>query len=136
MKKIPGFSLTEIIIVMAIIALLASLGIYGLSVAQRTSRDDERKIVASNISTAVDNYFRSNGFYPNSSTDITWSQNQVVVGSATIPLVGPKRYSATATDATKTRYFYQRDTRGYVLCTLLESGSWYKIGLGSTACPS
>jgi general secretion pathway protein G len=65
-----GFTLIEILIVMIIIAFLASLSAGSFQSSQRKSRDARRKADLNSISTALEAYYNDKGEYPNSSVDL------------------------------------------------------------------
>lgn len=62
MKK--GFTLIEILIVVAIIAILTSVVIIGLGPAQRSGRDTRRAADLRQVQNALELYFQRCGFYP------------------------------------------------------------------------
>lgn len=64
-----GFTLIEILIVMIIIAFLASLSAGSFQSSQRKSRDARRRSDLHTLSTALEAYYNDKGEYPNSSVD-------------------------------------------------------------------
>lgn len=63
MKK-SGFTLIELIIVMAILAVLASIGVSAFTTTQKKSRDSGRKANLKAIATALEYYYNDKGKYP------------------------------------------------------------------------
>lgn len=61
-----GFTLVEILIVVAIIGILASVAIVGLGPVQRRGRDTRRISDMRNAQTALELYFSKCGYYPGS----------------------------------------------------------------------
>lgn len=59
-----GFTLLELIIVIAIIGILATLGLTSFTGAQQKARDTKRKGDLKAIQNAVEQYFTDNGGYP------------------------------------------------------------------------
>gem|GEM_PF-400200 len=59
-----GFSLLELLVAMAIMAILASIAVYGLSDAGANSRDAKRQADVRLIQAAVELYKNKNGVYP------------------------------------------------------------------------
>jgi prepilin-type N-terminal cleavage/methylation domain-containing protein len=59
-----GFTLIEILIVVAIIAILASVVLVGLGPTQQAGRDARRLSDLRGVQTALELYFSSCGFYP------------------------------------------------------------------------
>jgi type II secretory pathway pseudopilin PulG len=134
LKNYKAFSMVEIVVSLAVIALLLGLGTYGFSIVQRSSRDEQRKSFLSEIRSAVDHYFLVNGYYPASGDfQFSGSGDQLTVGTRQFHLVGHKKASG-ATDANSTKYYYEKDTYGYIICALQESGSWLEVGDGAGAC--
>ena len=60
-----GFTLVELLVVIAIIGILATLLILQLGVARQRARDVQRISHITQIQTALEFYFDSNGSYPN-----------------------------------------------------------------------
>ena len=60
MKRKGGYTLIELIVVVAIIALLAAMSVLAFSRQQAKSRDTKRKADLSNINTALQNYVSEN----------------------------------------------------------------------------
>lgn len=137
MHRRHAFSLVELVVVMAVIALLTVGGIAGYNLAQQTSRDQERKSTLVVISTSVDNYFRKNGRYPGNGELVFQTNTVTIFGQVVTELKGYLSYVSTGdSTATQTRYAYFRDGRGYIVCAKLESGIWDKVGIGSQQCPT
>jgi prepilin-type N-terminal cleavage/methylation domain-containing protein len=60
-----GFSLIELLVIIAVIGILASIAIYSLSGAQRKARDSERKHNLTLFRTGLSGYYDGNNFvYP------------------------------------------------------------------------
>ena len=95
-----GFTLIEILIVVAIVAVLSSLVLVGLSSVQKKSRDARRVADLNQVQKAVQLYFQRCGFYPGgtncSPRSLTpfWSQLRSVLlesdlGILNIPATNP-----------------------------------------------
>jgi general secretion pathway protein G len=63
-KSRQGFTLIEILIVVAIIAILASVVLVGLGPTQRAGRDARRLSDLHNIQTGLELYYNKCGYYP------------------------------------------------------------------------
>ena len=73
MKFRTGFTLVEIMIVVAIIAIIASIAIPNLVRAQQMARDAKRIADLKQIRNALELFFSDNGYYPQS--DCGWDCN-------------------------------------------------------------
>lgn len=70
MKKSRGFTLVELMIVIAVIAILATMGLVGFSRAQKSGRDTDRSQRAKGLQVALECLYGIDGVYP-SSLDFT-----------------------------------------------------------------
>ena len=68
-KKINAFTLIELIVVIAIIGILASVIYPSFSNYQKKGRDGKRLADIKNIASALDQYYLDNGSYPTSTQD-------------------------------------------------------------------
>ena len=64
MRKIKSFTIVELLIVMAIIAVILSLSIYGIGAVQRAQREALRQNDIKNIQTFIQNFYNQYQFYP------------------------------------------------------------------------
>ncbi len=67
MKKQAGFTLMELIVVMAILGLLATIGLNSFRSSQLKSRDGKRKSDLEQVQRALEMYHNDYGRYPDSS---------------------------------------------------------------------
>lgn len=85
MKKQQGFTLVELLVVMAIIGLLIGLALAGLNVARMNQRDTARRSAVNDLRTQVEAFAGNNGgSYPNGAgagKDITASGTKITVGT-------------------------------------------------------
>lgn len=106
-----AFSLLELLIVVAIIGILVSVGVVSYSTAQKKSRDSRRTADMKAVQAAFEQYYAdNNGSYPSScaAVDVTYLP-------AGIP-VDPKTGTSYTVGATCS-------LTSYCFCALLESGS-------------
>ena len=71
---VAGFTIVEILVVIAIISTLAGLLMSGVMIARTKVRKDQTKISLANIGMALKNYRTDMGDYPSGSGDITSSE--------------------------------------------------------------
>jgi type II secretion system protein G len=70
LKKIKGFTLVEILIVIAIIAILAAIAVPNLLRARINANDASAKATLKTISNALENYMSTNQNYPPETTSL------------------------------------------------------------------
>lgn len=111
-----GFTLIEILIVVAIIGILASVVVVGLGPAQKRGRDARRVSDLRSVQTALELYYGKNGQYPTSGIS-SWTDFAGVLTSAGI---GTNQIPRDPT--TSRSYVYRVDAAGttYVLGAQLE----------------
>ena len=125
MKK--GFTLIEILIVVAIIAILASVVLIGLGPTQRIGRDSRRLADLRQVQNALELYFNKCGYYPGEvqsgsacglrgGSPANWDALNTALRGSTIGVVGniPNDPSSGRT------YTYGSDGVSYVLGAQLE----------------
>jgi prepilin-type N-terminal cleavage/methylation domain-containing protein len=117
MESKRGFTLIEILIVVAIIGILASVVLVGLGPVQRRGRDARRISDLRQIQTALELYYNQNGKYPAAGSGNTVPRSTLV--PAVVPNV-PKDPNGT----TEYGYGTDADQASYVVeATLEESGN-------------
>ncbi len=128
-----AFTLIELVIGMAVVAVLITLGIVGISIVQKNSRDVERANAITSITNIINDYRKQNLSVPNK-VNVVFDNGQVsIVGFKNFALKGFLSPSAN-TDISNTRYYYSNISNSdYVLCVQLESGSIK--GSGTSQCP-
>lgn len=128
-KKLKAFTLIELMVAMAIIAVLMGLSLFGISTANRISRDNQRRAAVKDVAAALTAHYAQNSEYP--STIQFHTSGNVVVGTQTVPLNGIAKPGST-TDGAQTAYCYKVVSGGYKLGSILESGGFFDLGLGTS----
>lgn len=113
MDKNRGFTLIEILISVAIIGVLATIGIISYSKAQIIARDSKRKDDLRALQTALELYYQRNRFYPpgssscaadanyQSNTSTSWDSFSTILNSTYI-----SKLPNDPINNTTTRYYY------------------------------
>jgi type IV pilus assembly protein PilA len=83
-----GFTLIELMVVIAVIGILAAIALVSLTGVQRTARDAQRKSDVSSYKTALERYYADNQAYPTSSV-ATGDVSAPAVTAGSIFAAGP-----------------------------------------------
>jgi prepilin-type N-terminal cleavage/methylation domain-containing protein len=138
-----AFTLVELLVVMVIIGILIGLAVFGLSAAQKSARDTNRRNDVRNIVNALETYaIKNGGAYPGAATlggsgdsrtfDITTGAGETAVESVQLKSVKPsldtdltKCVTATngtsASDSRSTFIGLQFNRDGFKICVSLET---------------
>ena len=125
-----GFTLIEVLVVLAIIGILASLAFTSQMSAKRQSRDTRRKGDLAQFRTAVESYAATHdGLYPIHSTAV---RADAVSGNDLCDDLTPNFISACPSDPLATGsyfYYYLSNTDGadFVIYGRLEKGNYWAI---------
>jgi len=120
MQNKKGFTLLELIVAMAIIAVLMGLSLYGIRSVQMSQRDTERRAALSNINLEIAAYYGDNGSYPTVTFNVT--NSTVTVGSKpAITLKGAAKIIKPADG--------KSSENGTVYCYTGAGGSTYGLGV-------
>ncbi len=129
-KNKRAFSLIELLVSMAIIAVLIGLVGFGIATAQRNSRDNQRQQKVADIRVGLTDYLTKHNEYPTAG-DINLSADQITLGpNDTNPIVIQLDGPATASKESGpsgAQYCYglREDDGGYILGVKLENGEWF-----------
>lgn len=119
MKNKKGFTLIEMLIVVTIIALLASLILVGMGGARAKTRDSRRIADLHNVMNALELYYAKYGYYP-TGTFSSSSGWDTFVSTLTSAGIGVSRVPRDPLDNSDYFYRYGGTETDYVLGALLE----------------
>lgn len=128
-RKITGYTLIELMVVMSIIALLSAISIFALQGARRSSRDTQRKGDLEAIRSALELYKSDCGVYPNDSgggdfNTLYGGDDVFDTDDGTCTVTGNAREYLTniPVDPQGVNAYYYHNTSNfeYVLCATLE----------------
>lgn len=118
-----GFTLIEMLVVIGIVGLLASVVLVGLGNARKSGRDAKRISDLRSIQTGLEGYYNQCGFYPGTATCAaapasTAVENYTGLAAALAPLGAP----AVPNDPDPAKsYKYASNGQSYVLQAVLET---------------
>jgi prepilin-type N-terminal cleavage/methylation domain-containing protein len=134
MNKKGAFTLVELMVAMAIIAVLIGLAAFGITTLQRLSRDNQRRQTVINFQTYLEGYYNDFFEYPELA-ELTITETNISVTGYTQKgpeLKGPARIGTT-TNLDATVYCYGLEDDGYILGAQLESGEFFNSGTSQNA---
>ncbi len=124
-----GFSLVEVLVVLAIIAVLSVASIFGMTLLQRADRDAKRQKAVEDIKVEITRIIIQKG-RPPGEDEFTWGNEEILIGDTGIVKVQgitkPKGANCSPTeesDNTGTVYCYKVTEDGYILGVDKESGT-------------
>lgn len=121
MKMKKGFTLLEILVVIGIIGILASMGISSYSTAQKKSRDAKRKADLKAFQNAIEQCYSINNYaYPT----ITLSNGNMTITEDCPIATGP---DISITDPTTLTYTVSSTSTTYDVSITLEDGTTFSI---------
>lgn len=120
MKSKKAFTLLELLVAMAVIAVLISLAVYGILQVQKNSRETQRRKALEDINIGINEYYSLYGEYPE---NITFVGTEATIGSdpdkeIIVPLKSAAKATASTNDPTTTKltqYFFGSRDDGYQL---------------------
>lgn len=131
-----GFSLVEILIALAITAMMMVATIYAAQIAFRNSRDATRLDDAGKLKNGIDTFYTEKGRYPNPSefkySNLTWEIGDTIkvkIGAGySSPGVG------TSSALNTTLYCYNTEKGEYTLGFVEEDAQWKNLGTSDKEC--
>jgi prepilin-type N-terminal cleavage/methylation domain-containing protein len=122
-----AFTMVEILVAMATIAVLLGLAVFGISELTKNSRDKDRLNTLTEMINSLNDYKRQNLNYP-SVENVSFSGSSFSInGDVILELQGHKTPGLT-TDSSQTKYNYIFQNGKIGLCADLESGVVENVG--------
>ncbi len=116
MKNTRGFTLIEILIVIAVVGIMISIATFAYTTAQKKTRDSRRQSDLKALQSGFEQYYTDNsGVYPTICSDLATTTTYMPNGMPKDP--------KTATAYTDTTDWYNCSASSYCVCAALESGS-------------
>jgi len=78
-KKQKGFTLVELLVVLAIIGILLSLAVGGIRIVQEVNRDTQRKALVRDIQLSLESYNEKHNQYPTTGIRLTKDSTKGVI---------------------------------------------------------
>lgn len=135
-----GFTVVELLVVVVVIAILASITIIAYNGVQGRTRDDKRKTDILNITKALELYYSDNGAYPvstatssalggtwYSSGDASWMPFSLILTGANAMSSVPLDPTPGVTIAPWTPSGYQYAYISNGMCGTIAQGQWYML---------
>lgn len=119
-KNKKGFTLVELMIVITVIAILATIAVVSFTRVQKQARDTKRKAEIKSLQTALQAYFTEKNTYPVKTSATSASAG---LTGLTPSYISSLPAAPQGTTGTNTAYMYVSDSDGYkyALCVDLES---------------
>jgi len=137
MERKKAFTLVELLVAMAVIAILLGLAVFGITVVQQNARDTQRRTMVNDIEIALNSQIAAGQALPsnfpgNETTSITIGGSTITLNA---PLTRPATDGAATLDTTSsvTDYCYGVSGNSYVVGVDLEAGGlFFKTNTGGT----
>lgn len=137
MRNKKAFTLLELMVAMGIIAVLAAMSVYGISIVQQSLRNTQRRKNLEDVNLAINQFFESYGTYPVAGTELVFAVDQVQIGRpgdvTSIELNGAGQGASGGVDgetsSSETAYCYATSGGSYQLGVDLEGTDWgFQLG--------
>lgn len=140
MKNKKGFTLLELLVAMAIIAVLLALAVFGILQVQRNSRETQRIKALEDVNIGIQSFYNRFGQNPPS---VDFQPEKVLICESSlcsqkeeVPLKNSAKTSTTGQTTTNAAlYAYELLPDGYRLGYCKENGDVYNAGTSDTKYP-
>ena len=128
MKNKRAFTLLELMVAMGIIAILAAMSVFGISIVQRSLRNTTRRKALEDLNLAINQYYESRGTYPASGVGglVLYSDRAEIDGETVVQYSGAATPidSVLPTNSDGAQYCYIPSGASYRLGVSLEGNDW------------
>ena len=121
--KQDGFTLIEIMVVILILGLLATIVVQSLRGAADKAKTTKAKADLAEIKTALDRYYLDNGYYPSTDQGLSALVSPPTSGRQAANYESGGYIERLPADPWGNQYFYQSDGNTYVLKSYGKGGS-------------
>ncbi len=125
-----GFTLIEIMVVILILGLLATIVVQSLRGAADKAKKTKAQADLAEIKTALDRYYLDNGFYPTTDQGLSALVTPPTSGRVPANYEGGGYIERLPTDPWGNQYFFQSDGNSYVLKSFGKAGAESTDGSG------
>lgn len=142
MRNKKGFTLLELLVAMAIIAVLLALAIFGILQVQKNSRETQRRKALEDINIGINDFYSRYGQYPshigfdsvNGEARICADSASCSTASVVVELRNSARpgVSGSPTTTNQTKYYFSLIGDGYQLAFCREDGEPENGGTSGT----
>jgi len=126
-KSTSGFTIVELLVVIAVIGILTTIGILSFTRYQSSSRDTQRSSRTTLIAEALEKYYDKNGEYPSCSA---LTQSAAIVDTAVLPGIDPLALLTPKSASSDTNSIKCTDLTG----AASDPDVFAYVGDGSAAC--
>lgn len=117
-NKFSGFTIIEVMVVVAVISILATIGTAKYTEVQRNTRDKERVADIEIVQTALEIFYDKNGYYPSEPAflqgSVSYASNSTVIAGENFAAITNFRSKALSLSESATRAPLDEDVFSFI----------------------